>query len=153
MLHLISRSVEDTQAIASKIAPIFEPSDLIILDGNMGAGKTHFVKGILQAHNYTKEVISPTFNIANFYRTEAVSVLHIDLYRIDGIEEFDDLGITEYFDSSIVFMEWGKKIADNFTEYMLISIEHDKNEDNKRKIVFSAVGSKYEQKITEIEDM
>ncbi len=106
MLQIISKSVEETKSIARKIAKSFNVGDLIILDGNMGAGKTHFVQGVLQAYEYPEKVISPTFNIANFYETKTVTVLHIDLYRIEDIEEFDDLGIIEYFDSSIVFMEW-----------------------------------------------
>ncbi len=147
MLQIISKSVEETKSIARKIAKSFNVGDLIILDGNMGAGKTHFVQGVLQAYEYSKKVISPTFNIANFYETKTVTVLHIDLYRIEDIEEFDDLGIIEYFDSSIVFMEWGKKIADNFDEYLLISIEIDEENENQRKINFTAKGDKYEKKL------
>ncbi len=147
MLQLVSKSVEETKAIAQKIAKFLNLSDLIILDGNMGAGKTHFVQGVLQAYEYSKKVISPTFNIANFYETKTATVLHIDLYRIENIEEFDDLGITEYFDSSIVFMEWGKKIADNFDEYLLISIEIDEENENHRKINFTAKGEKHKELI------
>ncbi len=150
MLQINSNSVEQTKAIAKNIADIFDIGDLIILDGSMGAGKTHFVQGILQAYDYQNKVISPTFNIANFYETDSVTVLHLDLYRLESIEEFDDLGIIEYFETSIVFMEWGKKIADNFDEYLLISIEHDENEDNMRQINFLAKGKKYEEKLKAI---
>ncbi len=151
MLQFTSKSVEETKSFAKSIAKSFDVGDLIILDGSMGAGKTHFVKGILQAFDYPKKVISPTFNIANFYETDSVTVLHLDLYRLESIEEFDDLGIAEYFETSIVFMEWGKKIIENFDEYLLISIEHDENEDNSRKITFSAKGLKYEEKLHIIE--
>ncbi len=153
MFQIISNSVEETFAIAKKIASVFRGGDLIMLDGDMGAGKTHFVKGIANGFNYSEKVISPTFNIANFYVVNDLNILHIDLYRIDSVEEFDDLGITEYFDSSIVFMEWGMRIADSFDDYILISFDIDKENENRRKINFSSKGSIYKDRIEQIKNI
>jgi tRNA threonylcarbamoyladenosine biosynthesis protein TsaE len=122
-LQILSKGQDDTQNIARKTASFFRPGDLIILDGDLGAGKTHFVKGFVEGYNSEDTVTSPTFSIANFYRTGKFDIIHIDLYRISTIEEFEDLGITDYFDTSIVLIEWGKKFADYFDEYTLVSFE------------------------------
>ncbi len=153
MFQISSNSVEETFAIAKKISAIFRKGDLIILDGEMGAGKTHFVQGIARGFNYSEKVISPTFNIANFYVVDDINILHIDLYRIESIEEFDDLGITEYFDSSIVFMEWGMRIDDSLDDYILISFNIDKENENKRIINFSTKGNIYKKRIEQIENI
>ena len=116
-------------------ALFFYPGDLIILDGDLGAGKTHFVKGFTEGYSSKDLVTSPTFSIANFYRTNKFDILHIDLYRISTVEEFKDLGLTDYFDQSIVLIEWGKKFEDYFDEYMLVSFES--KGDNERLIMFA----------------
>ena len=133
--QILSESQEDTKNIARKTALVFHQGDLIILDGELGTGKTHFVKGFTEGNRSNDIVTSPTFSIANFYRTGNFDILHIDLYRIEKIEEFKDLGLTDYFDTSIVLIEWGKKFADYFDEYMLISFESQG--DNKRLITFT----------------
>jgi tRNA threonylcarbamoyladenosine biosynthesis protein TsaE len=133
--QILSKSKENTLNIARKTASLFHPGDLIILDGDLGAGKTHFVKGFTESYNSKDLVTSPTFSIANFYRTGEFDILHIDLYRISTIEEFKDLGITDYFDQAIVLIEWGKKFTDYFDEYMLVSLES--KGDNERLITFT----------------
>jgi len=141
--QILSKSQEDTQNIARKTASFFHPGDIIILDGDLGAGKTHFVKGFTESYNSKDLVTSPTFSIANFYRTVEFDILHIDLYRISSIEKFKDLGITDYFDTSIVLIEWGKKFADYFDEYMLVSLESQG--DNDRLITFTGNSGKIDE--------
>jgi len=133
--QILSKSQEETKNIARMAALFFYPGDLIILDGDLGAGKTHFVKGFTEGYSSKDLVTSPTFSIANFYRTDKFNILHIDLYRILTVEEFKDLGLTDYFDQSIVLIEWGKKFEDYFDEYMLVSFES--KGDNERLIMFA----------------
>jgi tRNA threonylcarbamoyladenosine biosynthesis protein TsaE len=146
--QILSKSQDDTQNIARRIAPFFHPGDLIILDGDLGAGKTHFVKGFAESLGSKDPVVSPTFSIANFYRTGGFDILHIDLYRISTVKEFEDLGITDYFDASVVCIEWGKKFADFFDEYLLVSFET--KGDNERFITFSGNAKKYHAIIEEL---
>jgi tRNA threonylcarbamoyladenosine biosynthesis protein TsaE len=136
-IQILSKSQEDTIKIARETASLFRPGDLIILDGDLGAGKTHFVKGFAESYHSEDPVTSPTFSIANFYRTGKFDIIHIDLYRISTIEEFEDLGITDYFDTSIVLIEWGKKFADYFDEYTLVTFET--KGDNERLITFNKI--------------
>ncbi len=137
---VVSNSLSDTDKIAEIFASVVSTGDIIILEGDLGTGKTHFVKGVAKALNYSGKVTSPTFNIAFFYETETTKIIHLDLYRIDDIKEFNDLGLTEYFDESIVFIEWGEKIQETFDDFLMINMEYFEN--NKRKIIFSAKGQK-----------
>jgi tRNA threonylcarbamoyladenosine biosynthesis protein TsaE len=148
--QILSKSQEDTQNIARKTVSLFHPGDLIILEGDLGVGKTHFVKGFAESFDSKDPVVSPTFSIANFYRTGAFDILHIDLYRISTSEEFEDLGIADYFNTSIVLIEWGKKFADHFDEYLLVSFET--KGDNERLITFSGNAEKYHSMINELKN-
>jgi tRNA threonylcarbamoyladenosine biosynthesis protein TsaE len=140
-LHIRSKSPSDTLETAKQIAPLLHPGDLIIMDGDLGAGKTHFVKGLAAGLLSEDTVTSPTFGIANFYRAGQFDILHIDLYRITEIEAFLDLGLTDYFDSSVVCIEWGKKFAGCFDDYLLVSIKTSGNDE--RLITFAADSNKY----------
>ncbi|MDR0768941.1 MAG: tRNA (adenosine(37)-N6)-threonylcarbamoyltransferase complex ATPase subunit type 1 TsaE [Dysgonamonadaceae bacterium] len=149
-IQILSKSEKDTIHIARTIAPLFHAGDLIVLSGDLGAGKTHFVKGFTEGYHSKDLVTSPTFSIANFYRTNQFDILHIDLYRITTIEEFLDLGLTDYFDQSVVLVEWGTKFADCFEDYMLISLASKKY--NERLITFAGNGGKYESIIEHINE-
>jgi len=140
---LISDNEEKTWEIARKTAPFFHAGDVIILDGDLGAGKTCFVKGFTDGFHSKDIVTSPTFSIANFYRTNKLSdILHIDLYRIATINEFYDLGLIDYFDQSIVLIEWGKKYMDYFETCLVISFQI--KGDNSRVLKFEYQGSNNE---------
>ncbi|MDR1406447.1 MAG: tRNA (adenosine(37)-N6)-threonylcarbamoyltransferase complex ATPase subunit type 1 TsaE [Tannerella sp.] len=139
--EIASNSEAETKEIAKKTAQLLRSGDIIVLDGDLGAGKTHFVKGFAEGFHCGDPVTSPTFSIANFYRTDVSNILHIDLYRISTIDEFNDLGLVDYYSQSIVIIEWGKKFAVYFEEYLLISFKI--NDDNTRILTFAGYGNKY----------
>jgi len=144
--RIISEGEDFTKEIARKVSGLFHTGDIIILDGDLGAGKTCFVKGFTESFHSEDPVSSPTFSIANFYRTNTSEILHIDLYRISNIDEFNDLGLYDYFEQSIVMIEWGKKISEHLEEYFLISFEI--TDDNTRTLSFTSKGEKYDSIIT-----
>ena len=148
---ILSDSEENTRMIAQKIALLFHPGDLIILDGDLGAGKTYFVKGFSAGLHTVDPVNSPTFSIANFYRTGQADLLHIDLYRISTMDEFVDLGLFDYFNQATVLIEWGKKFAEYFEEYLLISFEIRGN--NTRLLTFKSRGDRYQPVMNEMKKM
>ncbi|MDR1601006.1 MAG: tRNA (adenosine(37)-N6)-threonylcarbamoyltransferase complex ATPase subunit type 1 TsaE [Tannerella sp.] len=139
--QLVSKSEASTRNTARAIARFFHPGDLIVLDGDLGAGKTHFVKGFAEGLNSADTVTSPTFSIANFYRTGSFDLLHADLYRISSVDEFNDLGLSDYFDTSVVLIEWGMKFAECLDEYLLVSFGM---KDGNRLITFTAKGDRYD---------
>lgn len=149
--QLLSRSEKDTARIAQAIAPFFRFGDLIILGGDLASGKTLFVKAFAEARGSEDDVTSPTFTIANFYNIEGGYILHTDVYRLSGVNEFRDLGLSDFYDQSIVLMEWGQKVIGEFEEYVLIAFEFVKEQDKHRKLTFSFVGDKWASAQKEIQ--
>ena len=102
-------------------------TSVLLLEGDLGAGKTTFTKALLSQRGIIKEVSSPTFNIVNTYKTEeGFNVHHFDLYRIKHIEELDEIGFWEYLDSGdLCVIEWPEMIEDYLDiDYLKLQIKH-----------------------------
>src|SRR5512135_2886933 len=109
-----THSAEETIQLGRHLARDLKPPQLVILRGDLGAGKTTLVKGIAEGFEAASqdEVTSPTFTLVHEYRGPTVTVYHIDLYRIDTERELETLGIDDLFGaSSILLVEWGEKFA------------------------------------------
>ena len=109
----ITHSAEETIALGRDLAPKFREFRMVILHGDLGAGKTTLVKGIaegLQAASQ-EDVTSPTFTLIHEYRGPEVTLHHVDLYRIDTERELATLGLDELFaeEGNLVLLEWGEK--------------------------------------------
>ena len=108
-MQIISHSLEDTERAGADFAQTLRPGDVVTLDGDLGAGKTAFARGVLRGLGYTGRVTSPTFAIANEYSAPGGAVVHFDLYRILGEEALFELGFEEYLDGErILLIEWSK---------------------------------------------
>ena len=105
MTELESSSPEETERIAAALAALLVPGDLVTVSGELGTGKTTFVRGACRALGVSVPVTSPTFTIGHRYAA-SVTVSHLDLYRLDRMsdEEWGDL--EPYFEDAIVFVEW-----------------------------------------------
>lgn len=104
-------TTEDTVNIAYKLAKIMENGGIILLDGDLGAGKTVFTTGIAKAISVHEFIKSPTFTIVNEYQGDK-KLNHFDVYRLESEDDLDDIGFWEYLeDGSFVVIEWSKKIA------------------------------------------
>jgi len=104
-------SAEQTIAVAGALAGAVRPGDLIVLCGDLGAGKTAFTQGLGRALGVTTPITSPTFTLANRYEGDLV-VNHLDVYRLAHIDEVRDLGLHELLDDkSVTVIEWGDAIA------------------------------------------
>ena len=111
MATFISNSAAETIAFAREWAESLVPNDVVALVGDLGAGKTHFVKGLVQGLASTDEATSPTFTLLHEYRKGRLPVFHFDFYRIESPQEARDIGTEEYFYSgSFCFVEWPEKI-------------------------------------------
>lgn len=141
-LHIESKSIDDTLAIAKMCASMLDHGDVVLMKGDLSCGKTYFAKGIAEYYTDKDPVTSPTYSIANFYDCGDVTLLHIDLYRISSIEEFEDLGIADYFDESIVLIEWGEKLIPYLEDYLLLSFRKLDSGNEHRSIVFSSEGER-----------
>ena len=109
MAVFISNSQAETEKFAESYAKTLKPYDVVLLDGDMGAGKTHFAKGIAKGLGVQEEVTSPTYAYMNDY--DGV-LFHYDCYRIESVEQAESLGLADYFDmGGICIIEWSQNIA------------------------------------------
>ena len=109
MAIYISKSREETKAFAQEYAKSLNPGDVVLLDGDMGAGKTVFSKGVAKGLGIEEEVTSPTYAYMNDYDGR---LFHYDCYRIESIEQAENLGLADYFDmGGICLIEWAQNIA------------------------------------------
>src|SRR5947209_17331410 len=111
-----SHSADETVAFGRLISNFLQPGQLVILRGDLGAGKTTLVKGIAEGLNAALQdnVTSPTFTLVHEYRGQEVTLYHIDLYRIDTERELMTLGIEDLLaePASILLVEWGEKFQE-----------------------------------------
>lgn len=108
-----SNSVENTYEIAREIATKLRGGEVILLNGDLGAGKTTFTKGLALALGVEKSITSPTFTIIKEYVGDKFELIHMDMYRLEEEDEAYELGVEEYLrDDTIVVIEWNK--IDNF---------------------------------------
>ena len=133
--EIVSNGESETLAFAKEFAKTLKTGDIVLLDGDLGAGKTVFTKGLVSALSNDEIVaVSPTFVIVNVYDTKP-KVNHFDLYRISDVSELDAIGAEEYFYSDgISVVEWPERAEGMFPE-SAIKVNIFKIDDNKRKIV------------------
>jgi tRNA threonylcarbamoyladenosine biosynthesis protein TsaE len=104
-LEVVSRSADETEGIAARLAVRLTTGDVVTVEGELGAGKTTFVRGACRALGVTGPVTSPTFTIGHRYRGR-VDVSHLDLYRFTGVSPAEWGDVEPYFEDAIVFVEW-----------------------------------------------
>ena len=112
--EVTTHSAEETIAFGRTLANLLAPPKLVLLRGDLGAGKTTIVKGIAQAFDAAREddVTSPTFTLVHEYRGPSASLYHIDLYRVDTLRELQTLGLDDLIaENSILLIEWGEKFS------------------------------------------
>lgn len=103
------KNVEETYALAKRIADTLQGGEVILLNGDLGAGKTTFTKGLAKALGIEDEVTSPTFTILNVYEDGRLKLNHLDMYRVDSADGLAELGIEDCFDDeSVTVIEWNK---------------------------------------------
>lgn len=103
-------SIEETMTFAAEFAASLRPGDVIALTGDLGAGKTHFSKGLVAGLGSAEDVTSPTFTLVHEYHAGRLPVYHFDFYRIDDPAELIGIGWDEYLDSDgVVIVEWADK--------------------------------------------
>lgn len=112
LLKMIANSEAETSTLAKRLAKVITIPCFITLSGQLGAGKTTFTRGLLQALGFTGKVKSPTFTIVESYPLSQVTVYHFDLYRIYDIAELELIGIRDYFEKkALILLEWPEHAA------------------------------------------
>ena len=112
MIRLHTKSAEDTQAVAAELAALSRPGDLVLLVGDLGSGKTVFVQGFGAALGIGEAITSPTFILMRTYDAGRIPMVHVDVYRLEHLQEALDLGLAEVLDEgSVALVEWGDVVA------------------------------------------
>lgn len=142
MLTCVTHSPEETAHLAGTIGKIIREGTVICLDGELGVGKTLFVRALARTLGVESDVTSPTFNLMNIYEA-ACPIVHFDLYRITSEEELEDIGFYEYAEATegIVLIEWAEKFPDAMPADHL-SVRIEALNDEERKFTFVAKGKK-----------
>jgi len=110
-VNVKTESSAQTLEVAQATASVFRPGDVILLSGDLGVGKTVFAKGVARALGIEEPVISPTFNIIRTYQAK-VPLVHVDVYRLESMQELIDLGLEEIMpESAVTLVEWGDTVA------------------------------------------
>ena len=139
METIITNSEKETKNIAKKIASKLNKNAVIVLSGELGAGKTKFTEGFLSYFGLENEISSPTFTIVNEYKNEKVTIYHFDVYRLSDIDEFYAIGGEEYFSKGICIIEWGE-IIEEILPKDCIKITIEKEEKNFEKRIIKIKG-------------
>lgn len=138
-----SSNEKETNQIGKHIAMVLEPGDILLLQGDLGAGKTTLTKSIADYFGITKTITSPTFTLMNVYEVEnsqkhITQLVHIDTYRLEREQELIDIGAEDYLGekNTICIIEWPEKISDVLQNYKTkkVTIEHVGADE--RKIIF-----------------
>jgi tRNA threonylcarbamoyladenosine biosynthesis protein TsaE len=136
----ITNSPEETMEYGRRLASELKPGTIVLLRGDLGAGKTTMVKGIAEGFRAAgrEDVTSPTFTLVHEYRGQDVDLFHIDLYRIDTLRELDTLALDDLrSERSILLIEWGEKF-ERFRNERDYEIAIERLGENERQIKFTS---------------
>jgi len=107
---ITARGAAETQSVAAALGRMLRVGDIVVLSGDLGAGKTTFVQGVARALGVEEPVTSPTFTIVQEYDA-SVPIAHVDVYRLHHIQELHDFGFEELLEDRVVLIEWGEMVT------------------------------------------
>ena len=141
MLHLCASSLADTHAIAAALASLSRVGDVVVLAGEMGAGKTAFAKGFGAALGVQEPITSPTFTLVHSYQAGKITLHHADIYRLSTHNEVADLALAELLEyDGIVLVEWGDVVARSLGDHLMVRIDTVDDDEDARQFTLSATG-------------
>lgn len=154
MTTIVTENEKETIDLAKTLTQFLEPGMTILLEGDLGAGKTTFTKGIGEELGVKRIIKSPTYTIVREYQDGKYPLYHIDLYRLEE-SEVEDLGLDEYFEGAgISVVEWPSVAPDDLPlERLELALHVNPSEPEKREITLKGRGEKYQAVIQAIDEM
>lgn len=142
-LELRAETAEDTRAVGRGLAALLRAGDGVALTGELGAGKTTFVQGVARGLGFEGTVVSPTFTLVREYRA-GLTVFHVDVYRLDRVQDVLDLGFEEMTaEDGVLLVEWGDAVEGLLpADHLLVEITVP-GEGETRRLVLRGVGSSW----------
>ena len=143
-MEVCSRSADETRALGVRLAAVLRAGDVVVLTGDLGAGKTVLAKGIAAGLGVNEPVVSPTFTIVREYEGD-IPLQHLDVYRLDHLQEVIDLGLDELLDGhAVTIVEWGEAVSALLTadrlEVSLMLLPPEEADDDTRVVELHGVG-------------
>ena len=148
--EVITERKEETKELGKRLAPLFERGDVVLLKGDLGAGKTTFTGGVAEGLSIDEKVISPTFNIMKCYFKGRIPLYHIDAYRLEN--QNIEIGLDEYIEGDgVCLIEWPmyieKLIPDDYLEITINNLGGD-----KRRLAFEAHGDRFDALVAKLKE-
>jgi tRNA threonylcarbamoyladenosine biosynthesis protein TsaE len=147
MIQARTKSVDDTRALATELASLARPGDLILLSGGLGAGKTAFAQGFARGLGVQEQVTSPAFVLVRPYEGR-IPMVHLDVYRLDHLQELVDLGIAELLDEdAVTLIEWGDVVTPALpSDFLEVRLGEGDSED-ERVVQLRSVGPAWSARV------
>jgi tRNA threonylcarbamoyladenosine biosynthesis protein TsaE len=151
--RVATSSAEQTRQLAARLASLLTAGDVILLGGDLGAGKTTFTQGLAAALGITQPVTSPTFTLVRSYDAPEFRLLHSDMYRLDRLQEIIDLGLPELLEEgAAAVIEWGDAATPVLLpEYLSVHIEFGRSDD-ERVFEFRPAGKRWGDRLPAIRE-
>ncbi|MBR9650400.1 tRNA (adenosine(37)-N6)-threonylcarbamoyltransferase complex ATPase subunit type 1 TsaE [Thalassovita aquimarina] len=138
---------DETASLARAIASALRPGDVILMEGGIGAGKTHFARALIQSLlPEPEDVPSPTFTLVQVYDTPDTEIWHTDLYRLTGPDEAVELGLEDAFETAICLVEWPDRLAELAPDNAL-TLSFEVTGDEERRVICSWSDNKWNDKL------
>jgi tRNA threonylcarbamoyladenosine biosynthesis protein TsaE len=143
-MKVLTRSVDETRGLGARLGDaLLRPGDVVVLSGPLGSGKTAFAQGVARGLGVTDPVVSPTFTIVREYMGR-VPLAHVDLYRLERLQELHDLGFDEILDDRVTLVEWGDAAGPLLpSDRLEVRLEMSGNE-NEREVRLTAHGESWQ---------
>ena len=152
-VELRTRTAEETRAVGAAFAELLRPRDAVILTGELGAGKTTLVQGIARGLDVTDHVASPTFTLVREYHGR-LDVAHVDVYRLERIQDVVDLGLEDLGDGeAVLLVEWGDAVEEVLpADHVTIELTGG-SDDDARRLVFTPDGQTWVDRWERLESL
>ncbi len=149
-LALTVDSPEETASLAESLGATLMPGDCLLLSGEIGSGKTHFARSLIQSvMSEPEDIPSPTFTLVQVYDTNRGELWHTDLYRLSSLEEIEELGLSEAFNDAITLVEWPDRLGPMTPRHALsITFEADPKHETRRKLTVEWTDLKWQSRLT-----
>lgn len=138
-LSVVCPEEADTIAVAGRLAAEVRPGDVIVLAGSLGAGKTRFAGGLAAGLGVEEQVVSPSFILMREYRSGFLPFVHVDVYRLGSINEFEDLDVYERAADGVLVIEWGDAVGSALPPDVL-TVRFEVSDDGARTLTFAPSG-------------
>ena len=153
-LVLRTGTADDTLAVGAAIAPLLRFHDVVVLTGELGAGKTTLVRGIASGLGASEHVASPTFTLVREYVTGRIPIAHVDVFRLDRVQDVVDLALDEVEDGAcVLIVEWGDAVEELLPDDRLrveLTTEDPTGDSEVRRVVITSAGSSWLERADEL---